>query len=220
VFYPQRKSDIKQSNDKNSNILVTPGFGLPIGWFAYLLKGYCHYRPVNHFNPFDKFFNGHFIPIFTSLCLYFSWCGCLIYYGILYGFYSLVNHHIIPVMVFAGFIVIITFLHHTEREIGWYPNSEWNYVKGQLSTVDRHYGLVHGVIHNIGTHQIHHLFTSVPHYNLEKATTSFRKHFPHLVHIKDDNIIIAFFKMFYVYAKQNVIDDIKEKDFKAYYYNK
>ena len=86
--------------------------------------------------------------------------------------------------------------------------------------MDRHYGLVHGVIHNIGTHQIHHLFTSVPHYNLEKATEAFRNHFPHLVHIKDENIIKAFFKMFYIYIKQNVIDDIKETDFKAYFYNK
>jgi acyl-lipid omega-3 desaturase len=186
---------------------------------VYLIKGYCP-RHVNHFNPFDKFFNGHFLSTTISLSLYFSWCLCLFYYAVSNGFLALLHHHIMPVLVFGAYMVIITFLHHNEPEIGWYPNSEWNYVKGQLSTVDRHYGFVHGVIHNIGTHQIHHLFTSVPHYNLEKATKAFRKHFPHLVHIKDDNIIIAFFKMFYIYVKQNVIDDIKEKDFKAYYYSK
>lgn len=51
-------------------------------------------------------------------------------------------------------------------DVPWYADSEWNNVKGQLSTVDRHYGLAHSVIHSIGTHQIHHLFTKVPHYHL------------------------------------------------------
>jgi acyl-lipid omega-3 desaturase len=219
VFYPKRKSEIEEKceNNAHSNIPIPPGFGLPIGWFAYLIKGYCP-RHVNHFNPFDKFFDGHFKEIVISLILYFSWLLCLLQYGILMGFVSLLNHHIIPVMVFGGYIVIITFLHHNETEIGWYPDSEWNYVKGQLSTIDRHYGSIHGVIHNIGTHQIHHLFTSIPHYNLEKATIAFRNKFPHLVHIKNENIIFQFFNMFSIYMKQHMIDDIKEKDFKAYYY--
>jgi fatty acid desaturase len=51
-------------------------------------------------------------------------------------------------------------------DVPWYADSEWNNVKGQLSTVDRHYGHIHSVIHCIGTHQIHHLFTKVPHYHL------------------------------------------------------
>lgn len=51
-------------------------------------------------------------------------------------------------------------------DVPWYADSEWNNVKGQLSTVDRHYGFVHSMIHTIGTHQIHHLFTKVPHYHL------------------------------------------------------
>ena len=79
---------------------------------------------------------------------------------------------------------------------------------------------MHGVIHNIGTHQIHHLFTAVPHYNLEKATEAFRKKFPHLVHINNHHILVEFFKMFKLYMKQHMIDDILEKEFKAYYYKK
>ncbi|CAF4525097.1 unnamed protein product, partial [Rotaria magnacalcarata] len=51
-------------------------------------------------------------------------------------------------------------------DVPWYADSEWNNVKGQLSTVDRDYGHVHSIIHSIGTHQIHHLFTKVPHYYL------------------------------------------------------
>ncbi len=55
---------------------------------------------------------------------------------------------------------------YINSDVPWYADSEWNNVKGQLSTVDRHYGHVHSVIHSIGTHQIHHLFTKVPHYHL------------------------------------------------------
>ena len=54
-------------------------------------------------------------------------------------------------------------------DVPWYADSEWNNVKGQLSTVDRHYGHVHSILHSIGTHQIHHLFTKVPHYHLGKS---------------------------------------------------
>ena len=100
------------------------------------------------------------------------------------GFTSLFVHHLIPVFVFATYLVIITVLHHTEmyvrddslyffkdllcdcRNVPWYIDSEWNYVKGQLSTVDRHYGYIHSIIHSIGTHQIHHLFPRIPHYHL------------------------------------------------------
>ncbi len=52
------------------------------------------------------------------------------------------------------------------RNVPWFVDDKWNYVKGQLSTVDRHYGHVHSIIHSIGTHQIHHLFPKIPHYHL------------------------------------------------------
>lgn len=42
-----------------------------------------------------------------------------------------------------------------------YADDQWDFVKGQLSTVDRHYGCVHHLIHSIGTHQMHHMFTKV-----------------------------------------------------------
>ncbi|CAF4245359.1 unnamed protein product, partial [Rotaria sordida] len=77
-------------------------------------------------------------------------------------------------------------------DVPWYADSEWNNVKGQLSTVDRHYSYIHSVIHSIGTHQIHHLFTKVPHYHLEEATIHFRKAFPDLVRINEESILVSF----------------------------
>jgi len=97
-------------------------------------------------------------------------------------------------------------LHHTEIDVPWYADSEWSNVKGQLSTVDRHYGHVHSVIHSIGTHQIHHLFTKVPHYHLEEATVHFRRAFPDLVRVNDQSILGAFARMFDIFLRQRNID--------------
>ena len=86
-------------------------------------------------------------------------------------------------------------------------DDNWDFVKGQLSSIDRHYGLVHEWIHSIGTHQIHHFFPKVPHYHLEEATTHFRKAFPELVRTRDDAIIPAYVRMFKKFAKQFVVPD-------------
>ncbi|UJR20058.1 hypothetical protein I4U23_023192 [Adineta vaga] len=91
------------------------------------------------------------------------------------------------------------------KDVPWFVNSEWNYIKGQLSTVDRHYGHVHGIIHSIGTHQIHHLFPKVPHYNLEEATFHFRKAFPNLVRFNNDRILSSFVRMGKKFIRQRFI---------------
>ncbi|CAF3389802.1 unnamed protein product [Rotaria socialis] len=76
---------------------------------------------------------------------------------------------------------------------------------GQLSTVDRHYGHIHSLIHSIGTHQIHHLFAKIPHYHLETATMHFRKAFPDLVRVKHNTILPSFIRMFKLFLRQRTI---------------
>ena len=86
-----------------------------------------------------------------------------IYLRMLYGHY----HHITSYRnVKSNNSIVFSNISLISSDVPWYSDSEWNNVKGQLSTVDRHYGPVHSVIHSIGTHQIHHLFTKVPHYHL------------------------------------------------------
>jgi len=46
---------------------------------------------------------------------------------------------------------------------------EWDYLRGGLTTVDRDYGWVNNIHHDIGTHVIHHLFPQIPHYHLVEA---------------------------------------------------
>ena len=131
-------------------------------------------------------------------------------YCSIFGFTRLTLHYLIPVFVFASWLVITTFLHHQDEDVPWYADERWDYVRGNLSSVDRHYGWAHGLVHNIGTHQIHHLFTKIPHYRLEEATAVFRKTYPELVRISEDRIFVAFVKMFRLFNVQRFIkDDVK-----------
>jgi omega-3 fatty acid desaturase (delta-15 desaturase) len=201
IFYPQR--GISHEPSLTDDILFWfPG----LGWFYYLFFGYTP-RTINHFNPFEPlFYNKHLIGVCFSLGTYLGMCYLMYLYTSHFGFISLVAYHLIPVFIFACYMVIITMLHHTEIDVPWYADSEWNNVKGQLSTVDRNYGHVHSVIHSIGTHQIHHLFTKVPHYHLEEATVHFRKAFPDLVRINEEPVLVSFARMFNIFIKQRGID--------------
>ena len=87
-------------------------------------------------------------------------------------------------------------------QLPWYADSKWDFVRGQLSSIDRNYGWCHDLIHNIGTHQIHHLFSKIPHYHLEEATRTFRKTYPDLVRKSDSWVVSEFIRMFHMYDEQ------------------
>ncbi|KAK2153624.1 hypothetical protein LSH36_291g06005 [Paralvinella palmiformis] len=207
VFYP-----VKQS-DSTSEGKVIPAFGFGIGWFWYLCFGYRP-RTVKHFDVFQPLFAGHLFNCVLSLTGIILMGFAVYNYYMAYGFLALFNYYLVPLFIFGSYTVIITFLHHTEMNIPWYPAKSWDFVRGQLSTIDRHYGIVHGLIHNIGTHQMHHMFTKIPHYYLEEATTHFRASFPDLVRTCDEPIMSSFFRMFKKYDAQKVMDDKTE----IYYY--
>ncbi|CAD5115937.1 unnamed protein product [Dimorphilus gyrociliatus] len=201
VFYPVKESEPCAGGK------VLPGFGFGIGWFGYVLRGYAP-RAVCHLNPMDPMFKGHRLAcvitlLFNMVSIYLQYC----HFSTFGGFTAWFKYYFIPLFIFASYMVIITFLHHNEMGITWYNDSEWDFVKGQLQTVDRHYGLVHKAIHHIGTHQMHHMFSKIPHYRLEMATSAFRKTFPDLVRICDEPILPAFMRMFAKYEKQNIIAD-------------
>lgn len=104
--------------------------------------------------------------------------------------------------------------HHNDEETPWYADSEWTYVKGNLSSVDRSYGtLIDNISHNIGTHQIHHLFPIIPHYKLVEASSHFAKAFPELVRSNDAPILSSFYHTARLYAKYGVVNDDNVKIF-------
>jgi omega-3 fatty acid desaturase (delta-15 desaturase) len=203
VFYPVKGSE------PSSTGKTMPGFGFGTGWFGYLLLGY-NPRPVNHFNPSHPMFNGHVVGCLFSLGGLAVMSSLLYLYYSTFGLMSLIIYYAVPDFIFASYCVIITFLHHTEINVPWYADNKWDFVRGQLSTVDRHYGVVHNMLHSIGTHQMHHMFTQIPHYRLELATKHFRAAYPHLVRTCDEPILQSFVRMYLKYEKQSVIEDSTE----------
>ncbi|KAK7480593.1 hypothetical protein BaRGS_00028169 [Batillaria attramentaria] len=199
VYYPVREKD-------HGSVGKLPTLAVGFAWFNYLVRGYGP-RRVYHFNANHPMFAKHTLQCAVSIACVAAWASVLWQCALTFGFWKVFVHFVVPEFIFGTFIVIITFLHHTDENVPWYDNSLWNFVRGQLSSVDRHYGWCHDIIHNIGTHQIHHLFTKVPHYHLEEATRVFREKFPELVQTREERILPAFWRMFAKYSAQVVISD-------------
>ena len=203
IFYPIREKD---SNGGKPYIKY---FGLGIGWMHYLMFGY-NPRKVSHFNPMNPMFVRQAVKCAISLACNAAWIVVLVTYYHNYGFSCLLNHYVIPVIVFASWLCITTFLHHHDDDVPWYADDKWDYVRGQLSSVDRDYGWAHSLVHNIGTHQMHHMFTKIPHYHLEEATAAFRKKYPELVRISNASIIPEFIRRFNIFEKDLIISNDKD----------
>ena len=200
IFYPTRERD-HPDNFKPLHL-----FYGGVSWFAYLWSGY-YPRKVNHLNPFEPMFAAHVLGCFFSLGALVVWVGMLLHYWSLCGLPALLLHYGVPCFIFASWLVVVTFLHHTEVGVSWYGDTRWNYVRGQLSSVDRDYGWAHSLTHNIGTHQIHHLFLLIPHYHLEEATKAFRAVYPQFVRRSSLPIIPSFCRMFRIFLEQRHVSD-------------
>lgn len=109
-----------------------------------------------------------------------STISCLLMVGLLgvltykWGVMWLVKYYFGPYVVFVIWLDLVTFLHHTDPDIPWYRGEDWYFLKGALSTIDHDYGLINNIHHNIGTHVVHHLFLSIPHYHLREATEAIK----------------------------------------------
>ena len=85
-------------------------------------------------------------------------------------------------MVVNFWLVVYTWLQHTDVDVPHFDDQEWTWVKGAFMTVDRPYGAVLDFLHHhIGsTHVAHHMDAQIPHYHAVKATRAVQAHFPDL----------------------------------------
>ncbi|KAK7276000.1 hypothetical protein RIF29_17130 [Crotalaria pallida] len=150
-------------------------FTVPFPIFAYpfYLWRRSPGKEGSHFHPYSNLFSPNErveVTISTtcwammfSLILYLSFTTSPLLILKLYG---------IPYWIFIMWLDLVTYLHHHgyEQKLPWYRGKEWSYLRGGLTTVDRDYGWVNNIHHDIGTHVIHHLFPQIPHYHLIEAT--------------------------------------------------
>jgi len=201
IFMPIRRKDAAVpagSDEPSSYNFAAYCFMMGQVWWGYLAVGVAPNQQSDgyHWNPFNKLFVGHVAEVCGSIAGVVA-VAAAVFQWILYdGFAIVFFTYLIPVGGFAAFAVFITFLHHNEeKSIVWTDNEDWNYVKGNLNSVDRSMGPVFDwILHDILTHQIHHLFPKVPHYNLVEATKVFREKFPHLVNYSDEPFLSAFLR--------------------------
>ena len=124
-----------------------------------------HFHPGSDlFRPQEKW------DVITSTLWIVAMLGALIAAAVVYGPAQVFLYYGGPYLVFIAWLDLVTYLHHTDPDVPWYRGKEWSFAKGALSAVDRDYGFVNEVHHNIGTHVLHHLFISIPHYHLREAT--------------------------------------------------
>jgi omega-6 fatty acid desaturase (delta-12 desaturase) len=156
-----------------------------VGWPAYLAanvsgnQSYDARAWVNHYIPSS--------PIFTTGSASDSWnqkmiiLGDLALVAVCVGLYkwsvatsvlNVVYSYVIPYLMVNFWLVLITYLQHTDLNLPHYTDGEWDWLRGALATMDRDYGRILNVAfhHITDTHVVHHLFSSMPHYHAQEAT--------------------------------------------------
>jgi len=85
-----------------------------------------------------------------------------------------------PYMFVNFWLVLYTWLQHTDVDVPHFGGDDWSQVKGALSTIDRPYGAVLDFLHHrIGsTHVAHHVNHTIPHYHALEATQALKAAFP------------------------------------------
>jgi omega-3 fatty acid desaturase (delta-15 desaturase) len=193
IFFPQRAGS-GMRHVKISPILMG------VAWYLYLLVGHGP-RNAYHFwanDPIFKVYRGE-KRVAASLMVYMAWFTAVSWGTWRWGVWAAMEWYIMPLLVMGTWLTLTTFLHHNFPGGEWYSGEEWDFVRGNLTSVDRNFAPFNNIIHNIGTHQIHHLFPNIPHYNLVRATAAFRRAYPKLVHYDPTPVWVAFFRAYKAY---------------------
>ncbi|KAK3281139.1 Delta(12)-fatty-acid desaturase [Cymbomonas tetramitiformis] len=163
---------------------------LIFGWPAYLIAGATG-GPVrgvtNHFLPFmgaegkHKLFPGQWTAkVYWSDLGIVGFLGLLGYWAAQVGAAKVALVYGAPLCFTNIWLVLYTWLQHSDTDIPHYDGDDWNFVKGALCTVDRPYGAVLDFLHHrIGsTHVAHHVNSAIPHYHALEATNAIKAAYP------------------------------------------
>ncbi|KAL0299274.1 UNVERIFIED_CONTAM: Omega-3 fatty acid desaturase, chloroplastic [Sesamum radiatum] len=150
-------------------------FTLPFPMLAYpiYLWNRSPGKTGSHFHPdSDLFVPSERKDVITSTVCWTAMVALLVGLSFVMGPLQLLKLYGIPYLGFVTWLDLVTYLHHHghEQKLPWYRGEEWSYLRGGLTTLDRDYGWINNIHHDIGTHVIHHLFPQIPHYHLIEAT--------------------------------------------------
>ncbi|KAJ1967948.1 hypothetical protein IWQ62_001545 [Dispira parvispora] len=194
VFVPKTRKQVGVSPDAPAvpSILTTiddtplytlyRAIGMTVaGWPLYLYQnasGPKYAKGASHFNPNSILFKPHqYYDIILSDIGVAITLSILAYFCHVFSFLTVVKFYVMPYLVVNFWLVTITYLQHTHPSVPHYRANEWDFIRGALCTVDRSFGpILDYCLHNItDTHVVHHLFSTMPHYNAMEATKAIRK---------------------------------------------
>lgn len=161
-----------------------------IGWPLYLLglasTGRLGYNGeflqdgeiIDHFRPSSKMFTEKVRgKILLSTLTEIATLALLFKLSLDYGFLTVGLWYTGPYLWTNFWLVLYTWLQHSDPSVPQYGEEEWTWVKGALTTIDRPYGIFDFFHHKIGsTHVAHHFFHVIPFYNADEATAAIKEY--------------------------------------------
>lgn len=153
-----------------------------MGWNTYLLTNIggnpSHPAGSNHFQPSSSLFKPreHAKIVASNIGLGVT-ITLLTLWSRRSGFWDVFRFYLVPYILTHHWIVMLTFLHHTDPTLPHYRNKEWTFVRGAISTVDRPLlgFLGRFFLHNVShDHVAHHLFSTIPFYNQPYVTEAIK----------------------------------------------
>ena len=166
-----------------------------IAYPIYLFKRSPNRAGGSHFSPNSPLFKpseGKSVLVSTASII--AMMAFLCWFTVQFGAIAFLKFYLVPYVVFVMWLDLVTYLHHTEDDIPWYRGDNWYYLKGALSTIDRSYGIFDDIHHNIGTHVVHHIFHTIPHYHLKDATEAVKPLLGDYYRASNQPIWSSFFK--------------------------
>ena len=160
---------------------------LILGWPAYLLTGSTggiKYGTSNHFWPIKPFSKALWSSTWAKKVWISDIGVAFVLIGIVIlifriGIFPIMTMYIGPLLIVNCWLVIYTWLHHTDSDVPHLSNSEFSFMRGAFLSIDRPYGrLLDFLHHNIGSsHVVHHVCPNIPHYHAGEATKLIKKTF-------------------------------------------
>jgi omega-6 fatty acid desaturase / acyl-lipid omega-6 desaturase (Delta-12 desaturase) len=186
VFAPSTRADwagelLRETGMAQAwGILLMSTVGWMPGYLVFNATGPSKYKGknVNHFSPTAVFFkpDDYWLVVQSDIAFLIA-VAVLVYSIHTFGFLTVGAYYLVPYLIVNYYLVIITYLQHTDVFMPHFRAKEWNWLRGALCTVDRPFGyFIDRALHRItDTHVCHHLFSKMPFYHAEEATEHIRR---------------------------------------------
>ena len=161
------------------------------GWPMYLLTGLSGglgRGTTNHFIPSESnklFPRKWYLKVWLSTAGIVAMLAFLGYMSQLHGFWRVTAVYGGPYLVVNAWMILYTYLHHTDEDTPHYDSRSWNWTKGALCTIERNYPDIINWLHfDVGSsHVVHHLFSTLPHYNAREARAILEKKYERIYRV-------------------------------------